>query len=235
MAARATSSIERSSAKQLNNMGISGPLPSSLSVLPTPIGETFAKFSDSQPAVMAEELTTGLTAQPSHLNSSGAVGHMFSSSPGYSTDLHHSSLLPHEKHSTSAHSISHSPINMASLPFSYSSNSERLASSTANDYFKETSAPWNIEPLPSFLDFPVHTTIENSHAENSAVVASEEYGKRNEWQEWADQLMSEDDPLTSNWNDLLTDNIQDLEPKVKVLVNQFYIRLQSNLIGDFLN
>ncbi|KAI9126346.1 hypothetical protein K1719_002767 [Acacia pycnantha] len=44
---------------------------------------------------------------------------------------------------------------------------------------------------------------------------SEEYGKRNEWQEWADQLISEDDPLTSNWDDLLTDNVQDLEPKVK--------------------
>ncbi|KAI9128493.1 hypothetical protein K1719_001486 [Acacia pycnantha] len=43
---------------------------------------------------------------------------------------------------------------------------------------------------------------------------SEEYGKRNEWQEWADQLISEDDPLTSNWDDLLTDNVQDLEPKV---------------------
>ncbi|KAI9125375.1 hypothetical protein K1719_003991 [Acacia pycnantha] len=45
---------------------------------------------------------------------------------------------------------------------------------------------------------------------------SEEYGKRSEWQEWANQLISEDDPLTSNWDDLLTDNVQDLEPKVKV-------------------
>ncbi|KAI9074047.1 hypothetical protein K1719_043974 [Acacia pycnantha] len=29
-------------------------------------------------------------------------------------------------------------------------------------------------------------------------------------------LISEDDPLTSNWDDLLTNNVQDLEPKVKV-------------------
>ncbi|XP_028794562.1 protein PHOSPHATE STARVATION RESPONSE 1 isoform X2 [Neltuma alba] len=215
MAARTTSSIERSSTKQLNNIGLSGPLPSSLSVLPTPIGETFAKFSDSQPAVMAKELMTGPITQPSHLNSSGAIGHIFSSSPGYSTDLHHSALLPHEKHSTNAHFISQSS-NMASLPFSYSSNSGPLPSSTPNSYFKENGASWNIEPLSNFLDFPVNTTIENSPAENSAstVMASEEYCKRNEWQEWADQLISEDDPLTSNWNDLLTDNIQDLEPKV---------------------
>ncbi|XP_054795485.1 protein PHOSPHATE STARVATION RESPONSE 1-like [Prosopis cineraria] len=220
MAARSTSSIERSGTKQLNNIGISGALPSSLSVLSTPIGEAFAKFSDSQPAVMAKEFMTGPIGQPSHLNSSGAVGHIFSSSPGYSTDLHHSSLSPQEKHSTSAHFISQSSSNISSLPFSYSSNSGPLLSSTPNNYFKENSASWNVETLPNFLDFPVHTTTENSQAENSActVMASEEYCKQNEWQEWADQLM--DDPLTSNWNELLTDNIQDLEPKVACHVSK---------------
>ncbi|KAK4273014.1 hypothetical protein QN277_021490 [Acacia crassicarpa] len=217
MAARTTSSFERSSTKQLNNMGMSGPLPSSLSVLPTPMGETFAKFSDSQPAVMAKELmSSGPITQPSHLNSSGAVGHMFSSSPGYSTDLHYSSLLPHEEHSTSDHFISHSSSDMGSLPFSYSSNSGPLPSPTPNNYVKENGASWNIEHLPNFLDYPVNTTVENGQAENIAcnVMVSEEYGKQNEWQEWADQLISEDNPLASNWNDLLTDNVQDLEPKV---------------------
>ncbi|KAI9122165.1 hypothetical protein K1719_006854 [Acacia pycnantha] len=215
MAARTTSSIERSSTKQLNNMGMSGPLPPSFSVLPTPMGETFAKFSDSQQAVMAKDIVPGPITQPSHLNSSGAVGHMFSSSPGYSTDLLHSSFLPHEKHSTSDHFISQSSSDMGSLPFSYSPNCGPLPSSTPNNYVKENSASWNI-PLPNFPDFPVNTTIENGPAENSACTAmpSEEYGKRIEWQEWADQLISEDDPLTSNWDDLLTDNVQDLEPKV---------------------
>ena len=63
-------------------------------------------------------------------------------------------------------------------------------------------------------------------------MATEEYSKRNDWQEWADQLISDVDPLTSNWNDLLADNIQDLEPKVKFLISQTNMSLQSILISN---
>ena len=125
---------------------------------------------------------------------------------------------------------------MDSLPFSYSSNSGQFHSSTPNNHFQENSTSWNIEPLPNFFDIPLHTTIENSQVENGAcnVMAAEEYSKQNEWQELADQLMSEDDPLTSDWSDLLVDNVQDIEPKVKVLVTQLY-RLQSGLMSNFLS
>lgn len=207
--------------KQLN-LGMSGILPSSLPALPIPREETYTKFSDSQPALMAKELMTKPLTHPSNSNPSGAVGHLFSSSPGYLTDLHHSSLSPHEKHSSNAHFISQSSSNMASLPFSYSSNSGPLPSPTPSHYFKENSSSWPTESLPSFLDFPVNTTVEKSQAESSAcaIMASEEYCKRNDWQEWADQLISDDDTLTSDWNDLLTDNIQDPEPKVKFRMTQ---------------
>lgn len=224
MEAQPASSIERSSAKQLN-MGMSGALPSSLPVLPDP-----------QPAFMAKELMNRPLTHLSHLNSSGAVGHMFSSSPGCSTDLHHSSLSPHGKHSRNALFISQSSSNMASLPFSYSSNSGPPPSTTPSNYFKENNASWHTESLPSFLDFPVNTSAENSQAERSActIMASEENSKQNDWQEWADQLISDDDNLTPNWNDLLTDNIQDLEPKVKFLITQINIRLQNILLHSFL-
>ncbi|TKY52767.1 PHR 1 protein [Spatholobus suberectus] len=52
-------------------------------------------------------------------------------------------------------------------------------------------------------------------------MASEEYCKQNDWQEWAERLISDDDTLTSNWNDLLADNIHDLEPKVSKPFLQF--------------
>ncbi|KAK7396454.1 hypothetical protein VNO78_17476 [Psophocarpus tetragonolobus] len=215
MEARPAFSIERSNAKQLNSMGMSEAFPSSLSVLSTPLEEKHPKLSDSQPAFMEKELRTKPFTHSSHLISSGAVGHMFSSSPGYSTDLHHSSFSSHEKNPRNTHFISQSLSNMASLPLSYSSNSEPIPSTTSTPYSNGNSVSWHADSLPSFLDFTANTSIDNSQVESSAcnVMATEEYSKPNDWQEWADQLISDDDPLTSNWNDILAENIQDLEPK----------------------
>jgi len=229
MEARPAFSIERSSGNQLNNIGMSGALPSSLSVHPTPLEETFPRFSDSQPTYVEKDLKTKTFNHSSHISSSGAVGHMFSSSPGYSTDLHHSSLSPHEKHSRSAHFISQSLSNMASVPLPYSSNNGPVPSTTSTHYSNGNSASWHADPLPSFLDFSANASIDNNQVESGAcnMMATEEFSKRNDWQEWADQLISDDDTLTSNWNDLLADNIQDLEPKVKVFITQISISLQS--------
>ncbi|PNX71871.1 two-component response regulator ARR, partial [Trifolium pratense] len=104
MEARPAFSIERSSSNQLNNIGMSGALPSSLSVHPTPLEETYPRFSDSQPAFVEKD------------------------------------------------------------------------------------------SLPSFLDFSVNASIDNSQVESSAcnIMATEEFPKRNDWQEWADQLISDD-------------------------------------------
>ncbi|XP_027350545.1 protein PHOSPHATE STARVATION RESPONSE 1-like isoform X2 [Abrus precatorius] len=228
MEARPAFSVERSSAKQLNNMG-SEALPSSMPVLPKPLEETCPKLSDSQLAFMEKELKTRPFTHSSNLNSSGAVGHLFSSSPGYSTDLHHSSFSPHEKHSRSTHFISQSLSNMASLPLSYSSNSGAIPSTASTPYSNGNSVSWHTDSLPSFLDFPGNTSIDNSQVESSAcnIMATEEYSKRSDWQEWADQLISDDDPLTSNWNDLLSDNIQDLEPKVSKSSSQLPTGHQS--------
>ncbi|XP_020220543.1 protein PHOSPHATE STARVATION RESPONSE 1 isoform X2 [Cajanus cajan] len=230
MEARPAFSIERSSAKQLTNMGMSEALHSSLPVLPNPLEETYPKLSDSQSAFTDKELGTKPFTHSSHLTSSGAVGHMFSSSPGYSTDLHHSSFSSHEKqHPRNTHFISQSLSNMASLPLSYSSNSGPVPSTTSTPYSNGNSVSWHTDPLPTFLDFPVNTSIDNNQVESSAcnIVATEEYSKRNDWQEWADQLISDDDTLTSNWNDLLADNIQDLEPKVSKSSSQVLIGRQS--------
>ncbi|ESW34583.1 hypothetical protein PHAVU_001G163900 [Phaseolus vulgaris] len=215
MEARPTFSIERSNAKQHNNMGMSEAFSSSLPVLPMPREGTCPKLSDSQPAFMEKGLKPKPFTHSNHLTTSGAVGHMFSSSPGYSTDLHHSSFSSHEKDPRNTPFISQSLSNMASLPLSYSSNSEPIASTTSTPYSNGNSVSWHTDSLPSFLDFPANTSIDNSQVESSAcnIMATEEYSKRNDWQEWADQLISDDDPLTSNWNELLADNIPDLEPK----------------------
>lgn len=230
MEARPAFSVQRSSANQFNSMAMSGALSSSLPVHPTSLGETFPKLPDFQQAFVEKEPMTRPMTNSSHLNSSGVVGHLFSSSPGYSTDLHHSSLSPHEKHSRNAHFISQSSSNMASLPPSYSSSSGPLPSTASSCYSKESNASWGTDSLSSFLDFPVNTSIDNSHVESGAgnIMASEDYCKKNDWQDWADQLISDDDPLTSNWSDILVDtSINDLEPKVNFLITQSNISLLS--------
>ncbi|KAH1216602.1 Protein PHOSPHATE STARVATION RESPONSE 1 [Glycine max] len=220
MEAHPTFSIERS--KQLNNMGMSGALSSSLSILPIPPEEMFPKLPQSQLDFVEQELMTRPFTHSSYLNSGGVVGHIFSSSPGYSTDLHHSSLSPDEKHSTNAHLISQSSTNITQFPLSYSSNTGPPTSATPSHYSKESSVSWHTDSLPSFLDFPENGSIDNNRVESSAcpIMASEEYSKQNDWQEWAERLISDDDTLTTNWNDLLADNIQDLEPKVPFQVSK---------------
>ncbi|XP_019428600.1 PREDICTED: protein PHOSPHATE STARVATION RESPONSE 1-like isoform X3 [Lupinus angustifolius] len=204
MEARSAFSVERTSVKQLSNMGMSGPLSSSCPVLPlpAPVEATYPKLPDSQLALVEKEL---ITRPFTHSNSHGVVGHTFSSSPGYSTDLHHSSLSPHEKHSTNAHFISQSTTSVAPLPLSY---------------FKENSASCHTDSIPSFLDFSANTSTGHSQVESDVcnIMASDEYCQRKDWQEWADQLINDDDSLTSNWNDLFADNIQ--EPKISFQVSK---------------
>ncbi|QCE06745.1 protein PHOSPHATE STARVATION RESPONSE 1-like [Vigna unguiculata] len=214
MEAHPTFSIERS--KQLNNMGMSGALSSSLSILPIPTEDMYPRLPESQLDIVEQELVTRPYTNSSYLNSNGVVGHIFSSSSGYSTDLHHSSLSPDEKHSTNARFISQSSTNIAQFPLSYSSNTGPPTSAAPSHFSKENSASWHTESLPSFLDFPAHHSMDDNRVESSdcPIMASEEYCKQNDWQEWAERLISDDDTLTSNWDDLLTDNIRDIEPKV---------------------
>ncbi|XP_039005805.1 protein PHOSPHATE STARVATION RESPONSE 1-like isoform X3 [Hibiscus syriacus] len=113
----------------------------------------------------------------------GMVGHIFSSSPGFSSDIHYSSALPTEKHSRNSPFISQSPTNTAVLPLAQSSNSLLPQSTIPSHCNKENSGSWCSDP--DFLDFP----------------------------EWADQLITGDDALASNWNELLVDNVTNLEPK----------------------
>lgn len=214
MEARPALSIQRSGAKQLGNIGMSGPLSSSLPVLPAPLKETFPKLPDSQQVSIERELVTRPLNHARHLPSSnsGVVGHMFSSSPGLSSHLHYSSLSPCEKHSRSSPFISQSLTNGASLPLTHNSHSGSLRSTASSHYAKDNTDFWHTDSLASFLDFPVNASIENGQAESSScnvAIASEEFCK------WADQLITDNDALTSNWTELLGDTcVMDLEPKV---------------------
>lgn len=213
-------SIQRSGVRQLNNLGVSGPMSSSLPVLPNPLEETYPKLPDSQQVSMEREIRTRPLDHAPHLSaSSGVVGHIFSSSSGYSSDLHYSSALPHEKHPRNTPFLSHSSSNVAALALPQSSHSGMPQSTTSSPFTKESSSSWGPESLPGYVDFSANTPVlQNSQIESSScsgVMASEDFSKRNDWHEWADQLITDDDALGSNWNELLADtNVTDMEPKV---------------------
>lgn len=232
MEARSALSIQGSGSKQLNNLGASGALSSSLSVLPTSLEETHPKLPDSQQVYVGREIMTRpqvMHASPL-LSNNGAVGHIFSSSSGYSSDLQFSSVTPHEKHSRNASFISQPSSNGRPLPLTHSSHSGQLRSTASSHYVEENNhASWPTESLSGFLNFPVNTPVQSSQVDSrsgSGVVASEDLSKRNDWQEWADQLITDDDALNSNWNEFLVDtNVADVEPKVRLLSNDPAIKI----------
>ncbi|KAE8668794.1 Myb family transcription factor APL [Hibiscus syriacus] len=222
MEARPALSIQRSGASQLSNHGVSGGFSSSLPALSTHLEETYQKFPNTQQAHEERELMTRPLAHTTRLPANnGVVGHIFSSSSGFSNDIHYSSALPREKHSRNSPFISQSPTNTAALPLSQSSSSLLPQSTIPSHCNKENSGSWCTDP--DFLDFPVSTPVLSSQLENSScsgIMRPENFGKHNDWQEWADHLITGDDALASNWNELLVDNVMNLEPKMAYQVEK---------------
>ncbi|XP_042515815.1 protein PHOSPHATE STARVATION RESPONSE 1-like [Macadamia integrifolia] len=219
MEARRTLSIQGAGAKHLSNLEASGAMSSSLPVLPIPLEQKYPKLPDSQQVSLERELTTNPMAQrgSSLVTNSGVVGHIFSSDSGFSSDLQFSSVSPHERHSRNAPFISQLSNNGASLPLTPSSHSGPFQSRALSHYSKENSdVSWCPDPLQGFLDYPDTIPTQNCQIESggSGVIASEDHIKRSDWQEWADQLITDDDTLAPNWNELLVDNNSvDPEPK----------------------
>ncbi|XAR61060.1 hypothetical protein NMG60_11034656 [Bertholletia excelsa] len=220
MEARTAFSIQESNARQLNNHGAAGALSSSLPVLSSTSEEKYPKLPDAQQVSLEKELNTNSPVFHSSLpSSSGVVGPMFSSMSGFSNDLHFSSISSPGKHSTKSPFISQSSNSGASLPLTHSH--PRMLQSTVSS----AGDSWCAEPLPDFFDYPVNTPSRNSQLGGGANVGSamtnDDFGKRNDWQDWADQLINDDESLTSDWNELFADNnVEDPEPKITYQVTK---------------
>ncbi|VFQ86269.1 unnamed protein product [Cuscuta campestris] len=189
-------SIQRVGPRQLSNFGASGALSSStLPVLPTNLEVKYSKFPDTQ--------------QLAPLSSnSGVVGLMLSSASAFSSDLHFSSSSSLENHHPiQPHFIHQSTTNNETpmlLP-----DSRALHSTASSHYTKEHIVPWSPDPIVDLLYYPTtDASLQSSQqldCSNSAdcAITSEDLGKRNDWQEWADQLISDGGALTSDWNDII--------------------------------
>lgn len=202
MEARPALSVQRTGAHQLSNFGASG-AHSSLPVLQTSLEEKYPKLPGPV-----------LSSFPSN---DGAVSYLFSSSSGFSTNLHFSSVPAHEEHLAPATSISQPTTNEASIPLA---NSGVLQCAASSQYADVNSEPWFTELLPDYLDYPINTPVQNSQLDcrntGECHIPPEDLSKQSDWPEWADLVMNDDDALTSNWNEVNFDtSIADAEPKMQ--------------------
>ncbi|WZZ24641.1 hypothetical protein YC2023_008042 [Brassica napus] len=121
----------------------------------------------------------------------GAVGHICSSSSsGFSTNLHYSSM---EKHYAGS-----------------SSNAAAAAAASRDD------SSWCSDSLHGgFLDFPENHHHASQIEDGGGIGAAfDDVQKRNDWHEWADHLITDEDPLLStNWNDILLETSSNSDSK----------------------
>lgn len=57
---------------------------------------------------------------------------------------------------------------------------------------------WSAESLKDLIDFPENVA-------GNALIPAGDHGRGTDWQKWADQLMSVDDNIDSNWSDIMAD------------------------------
>ncbi|XVE62713.1 hypothetical protein DITRI_Ditri06bG0141800 [Diplodiscus trichospermus] len=188
---------------------------SSFSALPTPFKEKYPKLPGSfQVSSGKEVMKNTVPPQESSLAPSNRIsGNSFSSTSVATNDMH-ASALAHDQHFQNHALFSQSSRGLASLS---AINSTYLEQSTALiDHPQENKdISWSLDRLQDFLDLPENVPVPNGLVESSNVVmASEEHNKRNDWQEWADQLISDNDALDPDWSEFL-DNTDVSDPKLK--------------------
>ncbi|KAK1437335.1 hypothetical protein QVD17_03126 [Tagetes erecta] len=129
-------------------------------------------------------------------SANGTVGHIVSSSLGSSSNLHVSSISSDE--------ITQSPGVLRSAAF--------------REYMKENNtSDWCSDSLTDFVDYHENSAIESS----SLHIMPSEDVKANDWQDWADQLITDDDEASPNWNEILVDTaVADENPKMEYYVGK---------------
>ncbi|KAL3523375.1 hypothetical protein ACH5RR_016209 [Cinchona calisaya] len=227
MDAQSSLFIQRTSGS-LSNMGASGATSACLPNLPTPLVEKYPKLPDSLQVTSEHELAMNThSSRPAPLASrSGAVGHQFSSTSGFPRDTKFPPISPQGSQSQNYPFLSKSARGESSLETGRSSFSGVQSAQIDSYHLGNGNMSWGKDALQDFPDFSGTLPVQNGQVESlTGVMASEEHPRRTDWNEWADDLISVDEALDSNWGDLLVDvNVPDPEPKVLELSSKVPLR-----------
>ncbi|CAH2077664.1 unnamed protein product [Thlaspi arvense] len=191
--------VQRSGSRELSNLARTSSIPST----PNPLAAEDVFMRSDNTHLMSRPLGQTYHLLPS--SNGGAVGHICSSSSsGFSTNLHYSSMVSHEKHYQGGSS----------------SSSSNAATHLVSQASSNNDGSWCPDSLPGgFIDFPeTHQAIQNNGQLDDGGIgigaAFDDIQKRSDWQEWADHLITDEDPLIStNWNDLLLDTSSNSDSK----------------------
>ncbi|WOG94940.1 hypothetical protein DCAR_0314237 [Daucus carota subsp. sativus] len=219
MEARHALSFQTSSARPLSNHGAPGGLSSSLPVLSN------HQLPVYQEASMERTLASNSSnVRPLLPSNSGVVGHIISSSAGFSSDLQYSTSASHGNHSSKTPFISQSSNHGATMPLHNHSDSGIFKSTASSRCITENNNDsWCTDSLPSYLDCPVTSPGANNQIDDKngvCVVPSEDFNKTSDWQEWAEQLITDDNALPPNWVDLLVDDTSVAGPEQQIIPYQ---------------
>lgn len=199
-------------------MGVSKTMSSSTPVFPTREGK-YPKLPDSLQVISERQLISKSVSpgQTQLVSNNGTVGHLYSSESSFISN-HYSPVSSHERHPRNSPFISGASREAASFDSFQPANDSQLCieSTSLISYTSENNdLSWTTDSLQNLLDFPENVAIENGQLEsNTGLLVAEDHGKRTDWQEWADQLITVDDNLDSNWSEILADvDAPELEPK----------------------
>ncbi|KAM3268561.1 protein PHOSPHATE STARVATION RESPONSE 1 [Capsicum chacoense] len=191
--------IQRSSEAQNGNMGVSGAMSTSSNLIPS-------------------------QAIPS-ASKSRTVGHLLSSTSGPHKDFNFSSTSSQESRQRKYPFIS----SEASAATCRSSLSSIHSTSLDNYPIGNNSNSAGKDACHDFINFPANDLVQNRQVESLAVVMpSDDQAKRFDWQEWADQLINDDDDgLGSSWSDILVDINP---PEIKFLETSEVLACESHIL-----
>ncbi|XP_051141953.1 protein PHOSPHATE STARVATION RESPONSE 1-like isoform X2 [Andrographis paniculata] len=211
--------IQRSGAREISNCGVSTAVASSCSVVPNSMEQTYPQFSASQQGSLTQETVHCPVSSLS--SNSGVVRHIYSSSSRLSTDLHHSSIQEQENNPTQSPFISQSTTGGKSVILS-DIDSGVFQPSAVSQFNQENDDSWCNDTLSDLLDFPMTGPLHNGEL-NGIAIPSEDLSKPNDWQDWADQLITDND-----WSGILAETrATDQGPKA----SSYHISQQSASIS----
>ncbi|GER46100.1 homeodomain-like superfamily protein [Striga asiatica] len=183
-------SIQRPGGRQLDNCGASGAQLPALPVFPTSLERDFPNYSQSQHVHLEKRLDSSF---PSN---NGVAGHIFSSSSRFSNDFLFSSAQQQESQSLF---VTQSTDTGSSFLAPQCVDTGVHVSTALCQYNRENmNGSWSADTLSEFLEFPLTNTVPSSQL-------AEDLEKPNDWQDWADQLIGDNDALTSDWSQILAD------------------------------
>ncbi|KAF3778357.1 PHR1-LIKE 1 protein [Nymphaea thermarum] len=230
MEARSIFPSQRSEGKQLSAMNSSVGRSSSLSVLPTPAEKKYPKLPDCQQVSMEKELWANRVGQhrASIATNNGAVGHMFSTSSGFTSELHYSSSLQHQMHANSAPFFSQASNNVTSVAQALPSQSVLFQTTAPSNFTRENNdATWSDDSL--FFDL-IDGGGCHSQIQNSTGMASQDQSRQSDFQEWANQIMADDTLVATGGSDTKTslEEISSLDLKTGIEITEA-LRLQMEV------